>query len=76
VTTSPAGSDSSGGDSLEQLQDRTSDRDRDGIGSLRDVQEEAGDESEVEDLFELDVVEARERGVNLDAVDEDESRLS
>ena len=76
MTTSSAGSGWNGADSLEQLQDRTSDRDRDGIGSLRDVQEEAGDETEIDDLFELDVREAQERGVNLDAVDEDESRLS
>lgn len=50
-------------------------RDRDGIGSLRDVQEESGDEVEVEDIFDLDRREAREGGVNLDAV-EDEPGLS
>jgi hypothetical protein len=52
----------------DPLQGLGSERDRDGVASLRDVQEEAGDEHEVEDLFDLDQREARERGVDLDVV--------
>jgi hypothetical protein len=48
---------------------------RDGVASLHDTEAEAGDEGEVEDLFDLDRREAFELGVNLDAADPDESRL-
>ena len=44
-------------------------RERDGVASLRDTEEEQGDESEVDDDFDLDSDEARELGVNLDRVD-------
>jgi hypothetical protein len=37
-----------------------SDRDRDGVDSLRDTESEQGDESELDDLFDLDRSEARE----------------
>ena len=49
--------------------------DRDGVAALRDTAAEAGDENAVEDLFSLDVVEAHELGVDLDAMN-DESPLS
>ena len=55
-------------DSLDGLRDGV-DRDRDGVGALRDTEAEAGDEEEVTDSFDLDVDEARELGVNLDRVD-------
>jgi len=51
------------------------DRDREGVGSLRDTEAEQGDEAEVDDDFDLDAVEAREAGVNLDPVGDEEPRL-
>jgi hypothetical protein len=48
------------------------DRDRDGVDSLRDTESEQGDESELDDLFDLDRTEARE----LDAdVEEDAGEI-
>jgi hypothetical protein len=41
-------------------------RDRDGVSSLRDTEAESGDEDEVTDRFEIDSIEARELGVDLD----------
>ena len=55
-------------DSLDGLRDEL-DRDRDGVGALRDTEAEAGDEEEITDSFDLDVDEARELGANLDRVD-------
>jgi hypothetical protein len=49
------------------------DRDRD--GSLRDTEEEQGDESELDDLFDLDESEARELDVDVDGDARDEPRL-
>jgi hypothetical protein len=49
-------------------------RDQDGVDSLRDTQEESGDEEAVGDVYSLDHREAREAGVELDDTD-DESRL-
>ena len=43
------------------------DRDRDGVDSLRDTESEQGDESEIDDLFDLDNSEAREINADLDA---------
>jgi hypothetical protein len=57
---------------LDAVSDTT---DRDGVASLRDTAEEAGEEDEYEDLFTVDDVEAREVGVDLDEV-ADEPPLS
>jgi hypothetical protein len=47
-------------------------RDQDGVDSLRDTESEQGDESEIDDLFDLDRSEARE----LDAdVEEDAGEI-
>lgn len=50
-------------------------RDRDGVGSLRDVQEESGDEAGVRDAYDMDEREASELGIQLDARDEPEPDL-
>ena len=53
--------------------DRTArDTDQDGVASLRDVEAEAGDESEITDDFDMDDREARALGVDLDGRDEPE----
>ena len=49
-----------GVDSIEGS--RESQRDRDGVGSLRDTEAESGDEEELTDLFDLDERAAREVG--------------
>ena len=41
-------------------------RDRDGVSSLRDLEEEAGDEAAVHDAYDMDDREAKELGVQLD----------
>jgi hypothetical protein len=51
-------------------------RDQDGVGSLRDTEAEAGDDSEIVDDFDMDDREARELGVALDARDEPEPDFS
>jgi hypothetical protein len=61
--------------SLEAGTDSQTERDRDGVASLRDTQEESGDEEEVDDTFDLDEREAREVGVALDGGTDDEPRL-
>lgn len=53
----------------------TDGRDRDAVSALRDTEAEAGDESEIEDDFDMDEREARELGVNLDGCDEPEPGL-
>jgi len=50
-------------------------RDRDGVSALRDTEAEAGDESGIDDVFDMDDREARELGVNLDDRDEPEPGL-
>lgn len=50
-------------------------RERDGVSSLRDVQEESGDEAGVRDAYDMDDQEARELGIQLDARDEPEPDL-
>ncbi len=60
--------------SLEASADSESRRDRDGVASLRDTEEESGDEEEVADDFDMDEREAREVGAELDGAG-DESRL-
>jgi hypothetical protein len=57
------------------LDEGPDDPERDGVASLRDTESEAGDEGELNDLFDLDRREARELGVRLDEADPDESRL-
>ena len=52
--------------------DRLAGRDQDGVGSMRDTEAEAGDETEITDDFDMDDREARELGVNLDNRDEPE----
>ena len=53
----------------------TGGRDRDGVSALRDTEAEAGDETEIDDDFDMDDREARELGVNLDGRDEPEPGL-
>jgi len=50
-------------------------RDRDGVSALRDTEAEAGDESGIDDDFDMDDREARELGVDLDGRDEPEPGL-
>lgn len=50
-------------------------RDRDGVGSLRDIEEEEGDEVAVHDAYDMDDREAKELGIQLDARDEPEPDL-
>lgn len=57
------------------LDDVDTQSERDGVAALHDTEAEAGDEEEVDDLFELDKREARDLGVALDSADPDESRL-
>jgi hypothetical protein len=67
-----------GKDDVESIEDLTNSRftrDRDGVGSLRDTQEESGDENEVADLYDLDRREARDLGVLFDSADSDEPSL-
>jgi hypothetical protein len=49
--------------------------DRDRNGDLRDTEEEQGDESEIEDLFDIDATEARELDADLDGNPRDEAEL-
>ena len=50
-------------------------RDRDGVDSLRDTDAEQGDESEIDDLFDLDQREARDSATDLDGDPRDEPNL-
>jgi hypothetical protein len=50
-------------------------RDRDGVSSLRDTEEEQGDETEVTDDFDMDQDEARDLGVELDRTGGETPRL-
>jgi hypothetical protein len=51
------------------------DPEQDGVASLHDTEAEAGDEGELDDLFDVDEREARELGADLDEADPDEPRL-
>ena len=51
-------------------------KDRDGARSLRDLQEESGDEDEIHDLYAIDWREAHDAGVDLDLADGGEASLS
>jgi len=55
--------------------DAIPDRDQDGIAAMHDTAEEAGDESEVDDLFDLDETEARELGSDFSGDQRQEPRL-
>jgi hypothetical protein len=63
------------GDDTVSLDAPVGDRDRDGVGSLRDVESEQGDEAEVDDLFVLDEIAAREVGVDFNGDQRDEPTL-
>lgn len=52
------------------------DRDLDGARGLHDVEAEAGDEEELDDLYVVDRTEARALGVDLDSRDADEPGLT
>lgn len=41
-------------------------KERDGVRSLRDLQEESGDEDDIDDVFRIDWRSASEAGVDLD----------
>lgn len=66
------GDDAEFDESAEELKVST---DQDGVATLRDVESEAGDEQELQDMFTLDKEEARELGANLDSVDGPEPAL-
>jgi hypothetical protein len=51
-------------------------RDRDGVGGLRDLEAEQGDEEGLDDLFDLDDRAAKQLGVSLDGRDEAEPGLT
>lgn len=51
-------------------------KERDGARSLRDLQEESGDEDEVDDVYAIDRREAHDAGVDLDRADGPEPPLS
>lgn len=50
-------------------------RERDGVASMRDTDEEQGDETELTDDFDLDQTAARESGVDLDRLGGETPRL-
>jgi hypothetical protein len=50
-------------------------RDRDGVDSLRDTESEQGDEAEVDDSFILDETEAHELGIDFAGGQRDEPQL-
>jgi hypothetical protein len=60
--------------SIEELKDLHG-RDQDGVDWLHDVEAEAGDESELDDSYDLDSDEARELGVDLDRLGGETPRL-
>jgi len=47
------------------------DRDTDGVAALHDIEAEAGEESELDDMFDLDRREAHELDADLDRVPEE-----
>jgi hypothetical protein len=51
-------------------------RDRDGVTSLRDTDEEQGDEAEVDDLYVFDETAAREVDADFNGDQRDEPKLS
>ena len=63
------------GDEIISLDAPRHNRDRDGVDSLRDTDAEQGDESEIDDLFDLDQREARDSATDLDGDPRDEPNL-
>ena len=61
--------------SIEADSDPQARRDHDPVLSLRDTDEESGDEDELADTFDVDEREAREAGVELDGGTDDEAGL-
>lgn len=55
--------------------DEVRSREADGVGALHDVEAEAGDETELDDLFDLDENEARDLGADFAGDQRDEPRL-
>jgi hypothetical protein len=51
------------------------DPERDGVAALHDTEGAAGDEGELSDIFDLDRIEARALGAELDRADRGESGL-
>ena len=62
-------------DFLESDEIDVLDVDRDAVASLHDTEGEAGDQAELRDRFVVDHLEARQLGIELDSVDDDETRL-
>ena len=62
-------------DFLESDEIDVLDVDRDAVASLHDIEGEAGDEAQLHDRFVVDHLEARQLGIELDSVDDDETRL-
>jgi hypothetical protein len=62
-------------DSTDERLDVPKSRDDDPVASLRDTDEEAGDEEELDDAYDMDDREAKELGAQLDDRDEPEPRL-
>jgi hypothetical protein len=60
--------------SYDDVRDQA-DRERDGVASLRDTEEEQGEEAEVDDEMVLDQTEAHELGIDLDRVGGETPRL-
>jgi hypothetical protein len=60
--------------SYDDVRDQAA-RDRDGVTSLRDTEEEQGDENEVTDDFDMDQDEAKELGIDLDRTGGETPRL-
>ena len=60
--------------SYDDIRDQP-ERERDGVASLRDTDEEQGDEDELLDEMNLDVAAAREAGVDLDRIGGETPRL-
>ena len=59
-----ANDEANDGQGSSRPEDRGEGRDRD--GSLHDLQEESGDEAELDDVFSLDQLSAAQAGVELD----------
>jgi hypothetical protein len=55
--------------------DSQDNREQDGVASLRDTEEEQGDEAELTDEFDLDQSAAKETGADLDRLGGETPRL-
>jgi hypothetical protein len=63
--------------SIEELKElkELQGRDQDGVDGLHDIEAEAGDESELDDSYDLDFNEAHALGVDLDRLGGETPRL-